>query len=99
MNLAGTSAGEQAGCGRSGATVELLLFAGARVAAGTGRATVVASTVGEVLASARERFGTDFSAVLDGSRIWVNGEPTSHTRALRDGDEVAVLPPVSGGSG
>ncbi len=37
--------------------------------------------------------------MLDGSRVWVNGdEPgAGDATALEDGDEVAVLPPVSGG--
>jgi molybdopterin converting factor small subunit len=29
--------------------------------------------------------------------VWVNGEPAEPTQAIDDGDEVAVLPPVSGG--
>jgi len=55
--------------------------------------------LGELLAAARERYGAEFAAVLDGSRVWVNGdEPASgDATALEDGDEVAVLPPVSGG--
>jgi molybdopterin converting factor small subunit len=38
--------------------------------------------------------------VLDASRVWVNGEEPSAGGAtpLQDGDEVAVLPPVSGGA-
>jgi molybdopterin converting factor small subunit len=37
--------------------------------------------------------------VLDGSRVWVNGDEPAAGGAteLEDGDEVAVLPPVSGG--
>lgn len=56
-----------------------------------------AASVAEVLAEARRRFGDDFGAVLDRSRVWVNGEPVRGPEALRGGDEVAVLPPVSGG--
>ena len=37
--------------------------------------------------------------MLDTARVWVNGdEPLAwDLTELRDGDEVAVLPPVSGG--
>jgi molybdopterin converting factor small subunit len=57
------------------------------------------ATLGELLAAARARYGAAFGAVLDNSRVWVNGdEPESgDVTALYDGDEVAVLPPVSGG--
>lgn len=75
------------------------LFASARDAAGTARAEIPGATVGEVLAGARERFGDRFSAVLDGSRVWRNGEAATEDEAVSDTDEVAVLPPVSGGAG
>ena len=77
----------------------LRLFASAREAAGTGRDTVAAETVGAVLAEARSRYGPQFSAVLDGCRVWVNGEPADEGDRVSDDDEVAVLPPVSGGAG
>jgi molybdopterin synthase sulfur carrier subunit len=77
--------------------VTLRLFAAARQAAGTPRLQVIATTVSEALDAAREKFGAQFSAVLDGSRVWVNGEPADLSARLNDGDEVAVLPPVSGG--
>jgi molybdopterin converting factor small subunit len=37
--------------------------------------------------------------VLASSRVWVNGDepPAGDATILEDGDEVAVLPPVSGG--
>ena len=49
------------------------------------------------MAMAREQFGDGFGAVLDGSKVWLNGEPTDAKAAVGPKDEVAVLPPVSGG--
>ena len=76
----------------------LRLFAAARDAAGTGREIVDASTVAEVLDLARSRYGERFSSVLDGSRVWLNGEPVDPATPVGPSDEVAVLPPVSGGA-
>lgn len=73
------------------------MFATAREAAGTGDDVVPGATVGAVLAAARERYGDDFSRVLAGSMIWRNGEPVELDSSVSDGDEIAVLPPVSGG--
>jgi len=83
--------------------IRLRLFAQAREAAGTALAELDPAdhaTLADVLAAARERFGPDFAAVLDRSRVWVNGDdpPSGPTSPLRAGDEVAVLPPVSGGT-
>ena len=75
----------------------LRLFASAREAAGTGRDTVPGSTVGEVLAEAERRYGSAFGEIVASSRVWCNGEPASDDVAVTDADEVAVLPPVSGG--
>lgn len=75
----------------------LRLFAAARDAAGTARDDVDGSTVGEVLASASGRYGEAFASVLRTSRVWVNGSPATADDAVEEGDEVAVLPPVSGG--
>jgi sulfur-carrier protein len=77
----------------------LRLFASAREAAGVNRANVAGSTVDEVLAAATAQFGASFGAVLAICRIWVNGEPAQGSTAVADHDEVAVLPPVSGGCG
>jgi molybdopterin synthase sulfur carrier subunit len=76
----------------------LRLFAGAREAAGTGRDHVPGITVGAVLDAARARYGTEFSDLLEHCAVWVNGEPCQLHQTVSDGDEVAVLPPVSGGA-
>ena len=77
--------------------VLLRLFASVRVAAGTGSVTVPGETVGDVLVAADEKFGDGFAAVAATCRVWLNGESTSATDAVTDDDEVALLPPVSGG--
>lgn len=76
----------------------LRLFASAREAAGTGSDLVDGATVGEVLDRAVERYGTAFAAVLASCRVWVNGDAAERSAAVGQSDEVAVLPPVSGGS-
>jgi molybdopterin synthase sulfur carrier subunit len=77
----------------------LRLFAAARDAAGTGRDTVSGSTVGEVLDEACGRYGPSFTEVLATAQVWCNGDPVERDQAVTDADEVAVLPPVSGGAG
>ncbi len=77
---------------------KLRLFAAAREAAGTGRDVVPGATVDEVIAAAVARYGEGFAAVLAQCRVWVNGEGADGSTAVADDDEVAVLPPVSGGS-
>ena len=74
------------------------LFASAREAAGTGRDVVDGHTVEEVLAAATVRYGEGFANVLSTSRVWLNGEPAEGSSPVEDTDEVAVLPPVSGGA-
>ena len=76
----------------------LRLFAGAREAAGTGRDVLPGRTVGEVLDAARARYGADFADLVAHCQIWRNGEPAAPSDAVTDADEVAVLPPVSGGA-
>ncbi|MGH9290041.1 MAG: MoaD/ThiS family protein [Acidimicrobiales bacterium] len=75
----------------------LRLFAQAREAAGSARDTVDGATVDEVLAAARARYGMEFAALLPTCRIWLNGEPAQGDDPVAVDDEVAVLPPVSGG--
>ncbi len=95
----GSLDGKRKGRGRYPRRVPVLrLFARARQEAGVGELTVDGATVAEVLADARSRLGPGFGEVLDHSAVWLNGEPAEGAAPVGDGDEVAVLPPVSGGA-
>ena len=72
-------------------------FAQAREAAQTSVDDVPGATVAEVLDAAEHRYGAAFADVLGTCRVWVNGEPADPATEVVDADEVAVLPPVSGG--
>jgi sulfur-carrier protein len=80
-------------------SVRLLLFASAREAAGRAADEFPPSTLGELLDGARARYGASFAEVLDCARVWLNGDEPSmgDETFVNDGDEVAVIPPVSGG--
>lgn len=83
------------------AVVTLRLFAQARESAGTKSVDFdedgVGGTVGDILDEAIRRFGEPFAAVVAGSKVWLNGSPAERATIVSSGDEVAVLPPVSGG--
>ncbi len=78
--------------------VTLRLFASIREIAGVNQIDFDAQTVGEVVGLAVEKFGPDFASILPACRIWVNGNPANEDDKVFDSDEVAILPPVSGGS-
>jgi len=80
-----------------GAVAVLRMFASAREAAGTGRAEFQQHTVGDVLAAAVQEYGAVFAELLPSCRVWVNGESADAETVVGASDEVAVLPPVSGG--
>lgn len=75
----------------------LRLFGPVAQAAGTRSDQLDGSTVAEVLDAAKARYGARFSEQIQICRIWVNGEGSSPEMALLEEDEVALLPPVSGG--
>ena len=74
------------------------LFASAREAAGTGSDVFDGATVREVLDQAESRYGAHFADVLGNCRVWVNGDELPFDSPIGQHDEVAILPPVSGGS-
>lgn len=83
-------------------SVTLRLFAAEREAAGRGSDQYELDrvpTVGALLDTATSTYGGTFASVLSSARVWVNGDEPADGRetVLADGDEVAVLPPVSGG--
>jgi molybdopterin converting factor small subunit len=75
----------------------LVLFGPAREAAGTSSDVIDAATVADVLQIAKQRYGKSFDAILAVSQVWVNGESAELSAAVAPNDEVAVLPPISGG--
>ena len=78
--------------------VRVRLFAVLREQAGTSEVTDVAGrTVAELADILSVRFGERFAAVAEVSSFVVNGERASRSTPVADGDEVAILPPVSGG--
>jgi sulfur-carrier protein len=78
--------------------IRIRLFAALREVAGAGELTDVAGrTVGEVADALGDRFGERFRRIAGVSSYVVNGERASRETPVADGDEVAILPPVSGG--
>ena len=75
----------------------ILLLGPAREAAGVRHDELDGTTVGAVLREAVARYGPAFEKVLDSSQIWLNSEPVTLETPVGDYDEVAVLPPISGG--
>ena len=80
--------------------VTVLFFAGAREATGVARSTfscAPGAVVAELAEQLRSTYGPQLEAVMPTCAIWVNGSPAAPGTVLRPGDEVALLPPVSGG--
>ncbi len=81
--------------------VRVLFFGGLREALGTKESSEELSegaTVG-ALRNLLESRAPEFGALEGRLRVAVNREFAEDDRVLRDGDEVALLPPVSGGAG
>ena len=72
--------------------ITVKLFAGLRERAGWSQREIEASTVADVWNA------LGLGAEPEGLLYAVNKEYAERTRALADGDEVAVIPPVSGGA-
>lgn len=79
--------------------VRIRLFGPARTAFGTASVEAPAGSVAEVVASLLARATPAQAALVATCGRWVNGEPAVDETSLGAGDELALLPPVSGGCG
>ena len=78
--------------------VKVRLFAALRELAGASEVEAEGDTVGEVIQVLSARYGDRFSATAQVGSAVVDAERATHDTTLREGQEVALLPPVSGGA-
>jgi MoaD family protein len=77
--------------------VKVRLFAALREAAGASEVEASGRTAGELVDALSGRFGERFAKIAAVGSIVVNGERAGRDTVIAEGDEVAILPPVSGG--
>lgn len=78
--------------------IRVRLFAALREAAGAPTLEVEdAKDVGTLLDRLGRRYGERFSDIASAGTVVLEGETVGRERPLHPGDEVALLPPVSGG--
>ena len=75
------------------------LFAALREMAGEARLDVDGDTVDAVVATLTEKYGERFGEIARAGSAVVDGERAGFDRELSGDEEVALLPPVSGGAG
>jgi MoaD family protein len=78
-------------------TVRVRLFAALRELAGAREVEAEGATAGDILDALGERYGERFATVARAGSIVVDGERASAATRLTGAEEVAILPPVSGG--
>ena len=74
------------------------LFASLRELAGAPELDLDAGDVGQVLDQLSDKLGPEFDRIMAAGSVVVDGERASRDRRLRPDDQVALLPPVSGGA-
>lgn len=78
--------------------VRVRLFASLRELAGSSAVEADGATVGEVVDALCARYGERFERAAHAGSVVVDGERAAPDRALAPGEELALLPPVSGGA-
>ena len=78
-------------------TVSVRLFAALRDLAGASRVEAEAATVAEVVDVLSARYGERFERIARAGSVVVDGERARDETPLSGTEEVALLPPVSGG--
>lgn len=73
------------------------LFAALRELAGTSEVEATGRTAGELADALAAVHGERFAKIAAVSSFVVNGERAGRSTPVAEGDEVAILPPVSGG--
>ena len=74
------------------------LFAALREIAGASHVEATGRTVGDVVDDLSSRYRARFAQIAEVGSFVVNGERASREVPVAEGDEVALLPPVSGGA-
>ena len=77
--------------------VRVRLFASLRELADASRVEASGTSVGEIVDALSERYGERFASIAAVGTFVVNGERATRATPVAEGDEVALLPPVSGG--
>ena len=77
--------------------VRVRLFAALREQAGASEVEASGSTVGDIVDELSGRYGDRFAKIAAVGSFVVNGERAPRETPVTEGDEVALLPPVSGG--
>jgi len=78
--------------------IQVRLFASLREIAGQSRVEAAGRTVGEVVDELSARYGDRFTRIAGVGSYVVNGERAARGTPVAEGDDLAVLPPVSGGA-
>jgi MoaD family protein len=74
------------------------LFAALRELAGASTVEATGATVQDIVTELSRRYGERFERIVAAGTVVVNGETADRDRPLTPNDQIALLPPVSGGS-